>query len=72
MGVKLGLSLLREEHKLRVFENRVLRKMFGPKREEELEGWRGLLNEELCNLYFSPNVIGVIKSRKLKWAGHVA
>jgi hypothetical protein len=58
---------LREEHRLRVFENRVLGRIFGPKRD-----WRKLHNEELHNLYFSLNIIRMIKSRKLRWAGHVA
>jgi hypothetical protein len=60
MGAKLGLTL-KEEHGLKVSENRVLREMFGPKREEVVEGWRRLHNEELPNLYASPNVITVIK-----------
>jgi hypothetical protein len=64
MGVKLGL--------LRVSENRVLRRLFGPKREEVAGDWRRLHNEELRNLYASPNVIRVIKSRRVRWVGHVA
>jgi hypothetical protein len=62
---------LREEHRLRVFENRVLRKIFGPKRQED-ESWRKLHNYELHSLYSSPNVVRVIKSRRLRWAGHLA
>jgi hypothetical protein len=62
---------LREEHRLRVFENRVLRKIFGPKREEH-ESWRKLHNDELHSLYSSLNIVRVIKSRRMKWAGHVA
>jgi hypothetical protein len=61
---------LREEHRLRVFKNRVLRRIFEPKRDEETGGWRKLHNEELLNLYFSPSIIR-IKSRRMKWAGHV-
>jgi hypothetical protein len=62
---------LREEHRLRVFENRVLRRIFGPKREED-ESWKRLHNDELHSLYSSPNVVRVIKSRRMRWAGHVA
>jgi hypothetical protein len=62
---------LGEEHRLRVFENRVLRRIFGPKREED-GSWRKLHNDELHSLYSSPNVVRVIKSRKMRWAGHVA
>ena len=63
---------MREEHRLRVFENRVLRKIFGPKRDEVTEDWRKLHNEELNDLYSSPNIVRVIKSRRMRWAGHVA
>jgi hypothetical protein len=63
---------LREECRLRVFENRVLRRIFGPKRDEVTGEWKGLHNEELYALYSSPNIIWVIKSRRLRWAGHVA
>jgi hypothetical protein len=63
---------LREEHSLRVFENRVLRRIFGLKRDEVTRDWRKLHNEELHNLYFSPNIISMIKSRRMRWAGHVA
>jgi hypothetical protein len=69
MGVKLGP--LREEHRLRIFENRVLRRIFGPKREED-GLWRKLHNDELHNLYSSLNIVRVIKSRKMMWEGHVA
>jgi hypothetical protein len=59
-----------EERRLRVFENRVLRKIFGPKREED-RSWRKLYNDELHGLYSSPNIVRVIKSRRMKWEGHV-
>jgi hypothetical protein len=62
---------LRERHRLRVFENRVLRKIFGPKREED-GSWRKLHNDELHSLYSTPNIVRVIKSRKMRWSGHVA
>jgi hypothetical protein len=62
---------LREEHRLKVFENRVLRRIFGPKWEEE-GSWRKLHNDELYSLYSSSNIVKVIKSRKMTWAGHVA
>jgi hypothetical protein len=62
---------LREEHRLRVFENRVLRRIFGLKRDGVKGGWRKLPNEELLNLYFSSNIIRMVKSKRLRWAGHV-
>jgi hypothetical protein len=55
-----------------VFENRVLRSIFGPKRDEEIGGWRKLHNEELHNLYCSSSIIRIIRSRRMRWAGHVA
>ena len=61
-----------EEDRLRMFENRVLRGIFGPKRDEVTGEWRRLHNEELNDLYSSPNIIRVIKSRRMRWAGHVA
>jgi hypothetical protein len=71
--VLYGLELtLKEEHSLRVFENRVLRRIFGPKRDEVIEGWRKLHNEELLKLYYSPSIIRTMKSRRMRWAGHVA
>jgi hypothetical protein len=62
---------LREEHR-RVFENRVLRRIFGPKKDEVRGEWRKLHNENLHILYSSPNIIRLIKSRRMRWAGHVA
>jgi hypothetical protein len=61
----------REEHRLRIFENRVLRRIFGPKRDEETGGWRKLHNEELHGLCSSPGIVRVIKTRRMRWAGHV-
>jgi hypothetical protein len=70
-GCETWSLTLREEHRLRVFENRVLRRIFGPKREED-GSWRKLHNDELHSLYSSPNIIRAIKSRRMRWAGHVA
>jgi hypothetical protein len=64
--------ILREEHRLRVLENRVLRRMFGPKRDEVVEGWREMHNEELHNVYSSLSMIRMIKSWRMRWVGHVA
>jgi len=63
---------LREERRLRLFENRVLRRVFWPKRDEVTGEWRKLHIEELNDLYSSPNIIRLIKSRRIRWAGHVA
>jgi hypothetical protein len=63
---------LREERRLRVFENRVLRRGFGPMRDEVTREWRKLHTEELNNLYSIPNNLRVVKSRRMRWAGHVA
>jgi hypothetical protein len=71
-GCETWSLALREEHKLRVFENRVLRRLFGPKKDGVTGEWRKLHNEELHNLYCSPSKLGVIKSRRMRWAGHVA
>jgi hypothetical protein len=71
-GCETWSLTLREEQRLRVFENRVLRRIFGPKGDEATGEWRRLHNEELNDLYSSPNVIRVIKSRRMRWAGHVA
>jgi hypothetical protein len=71
-GCETWFLTLREEHRLRVFENRVLIKIFGPKRDEVTGEWRKLHNKELRDLYSSPSIIRIIKSRKMRWAGHVA
>jgi len=63
---------LREEKKLRVFENMLLRRIFGPRRDEVTGEWRRLHNEELNDLYSLPNIVRVIKSRRMRWARHVA
>jgi len=63
---------LREESRLRVFENRVLRRIFGHKRNEVAREWRKLYKEKLNDLYSSPSIFRVIKSRRMRWAGHVA
>ena len=64
--------ILREERRLRVFENRVMRRVFGPKRDKVTEEWKKLHNEELNVPYSSPNIVQVIKSKRMRWAGHVA
>jgi hypothetical protein len=63
---------LREEHRLRVFENMVLRRIFGPKRDDVMGEWKKLHNTEFYNLYSSTNIIRQIKSRRITWVGHVA
>jgi len=71
-GCETWLLTLREERSLRVFENRVLRRIFGPRRDEVTGDWRRLHNEKLNDLYSSPTIVQVIKSRRMRWAGHVA
>jgi hypothetical protein len=71
-GSETWYLTVREEHKLRVFENRVLRTIFGPKWDGVTGGWRKLHNEENHNLYSSPIIIIIIKSRRMRWVGHVA
>ena len=66
VGVWTGLSWLR------IFESRMLRRIYGPKRDEVTGEWRKLHNEELDDMYFPPNIVRVIKSRRMRWAGHVA
>ena len=70
-GCETWSLTLREERRLRVFDNTVLR-IFRPKRDEVTRDWRKLHNEELNDLYSSPNIIRVIKSSRMRWAGHVA
>jgi hypothetical protein len=71
-GCETWSLTLREEHRLRVFENRVLMRIFGPKRDEVTGEGKRLHNKELHDLYSSPSKIRIIKSRRLRWAGHVA
>jgi hypothetical protein len=71
-GCETWPQTLREEHKLRVFENRVLRRIYGPKRDEVTGDWRKLHNEELHNMYSSPSIIRMIKARRMKLARRVA
>ena len=71
-GCETWSQTLREERRLRVFENRVLRRVFGPKRYEVPGEWRKLHNEELSDLYSLPNIVRVVKSRRMRWTGHVA
>jgi hypothetical protein len=71
-GCEISFLTLREKHRLRVSENRVLRRTFGPKRDEVTGGCRKLHNKELRSLYSSPSIIRIIKSIIMRWAGHVA
>ena len=71
-GCETWSLTLREERRLWLFDNRVLRRIFGPKRDEVTGEWSKLHNEELNDLYSSPNIVRVIKSRTMRWAGHVA
>jgi hypothetical protein len=63
---------VKEEHRLRVYENRVLRRIFGPKRDEVTGEWRKLHNKKLHDLYTLPSIIRIIKSQRMRWVGHVA
>jgi hypothetical protein len=71
-GCETWSLTLREKHRLRIFENSVLRRIFGPKRDEVTGEWRRLHKEEFNDLYSSPSIIRVIKSNRMRWAGHVA
>ena len=70
-GCETWSLALREEHRLRVFENRVLRRIFGPRRDGVTGEWKKLHNEELNDLYSPPNIVRVIKSGRMRWAGHI-
>jgi hypothetical protein len=70
-GCETSSLTLREEHRLKVFENRVLRRIFRPKRDELTGEWRKLHNQELHDMYSSPSIVRIIKSRRMRWAGHV-
>jgi hypothetical protein len=70
-GCKTWSLTLKEERRLKVFENRMLKRIFGPKRDELTGEWRKLHNEELNDLYSAPSIVWVIKSRIMRWAGHL-
>ena len=71
-GCETWSLTLREERRLRVFQNRVLRRVFGPKRDVVTGGWRNLYNKEISDVYSLPKIVRVVKSRGMRWAGHVA
>jgi hypothetical protein len=71
-GHETWYEILREEHRLRVFENRLLKKIYGPKRDEMVRGWRKLINDDPHNIHTSPSIIVMIKSRRMRWTGNVA
>jgi len=71
-GCETWSLTVREERRLRVSEKRLLRRVFGPKRDEVTGEWRKLHNEELNDVYSLPNILWVLKSRRMRWAGHVA
>jgi hypothetical protein len=71
-GCETWTQTLKEEHRLKVFENRVLRRIFGPKSDEVMGEWRKLHKSELRDLYSSPSIIKIIKSRRMRWANLVA
>jgi len=71
-GCEAWSPTLRQERKLRVFENKVLWRIFGPRRDEVTGEWRRLHNDELSDLYPAPNIVRVIKSRRMRWEGHLA
>jgi hypothetical protein len=71
-GCETWSLLLREVYRLKVFENRVLRRIFGPKKDKVTGEWRKLHNKELHDLYSSPSIIRIIKSKRMRWAGYIA
>jgi hypothetical protein len=71
-GCETWLLTVREERRLRMFENRLLKRVFGPKRDEVTGEWSKIHNEELNDLYSLPNIVRVVKSRRMRWVGHVA
>ena len=71
-GCETWSLIFRDERRLRVFENRLLRRIFGPRRDGVTGEWRKLRNERLRDSYFSPNIVRVIKTRRMRWEGHIA